>query len=73
MVSCSNDVQLAKLVGNQVCCVAPLKCVHFAYSYYSFFLFGFYIRNVFVSILERLMSRQGLDPTDDVLMAFFPN
>ena len=36
-----------------------------------FFLFGFYIRNVFVSILERLMSRQGLDPTDDVLMAFF--
>lgn len=35
------------------------------------FLFGFYIRNVFVSILKRLMSRQGLDPTDDVLMAFF--
>lgn len=48
----------------------PLKRVHFAYSYYSF-LFGFYIRNVFLSILERLMSRQGLDPTDDVLMAFF--
>ena len=25
----------------------------------------------FPSILERLMSRQGLDPTDYVLMAFF--
>lgn len=41
MVSCSNDVQLAKLVGSQVCCVAPLKCVHFAYSYIVFFYLDF--------------------------------